>query len=282
MPVIEDEFPDFYRNANAHSIRWQFRYLLSEKVQLLSLLGAAAVAAVGDSHLAVVLLFSLAVVAQVYRLSSRADEKWWNGRAGAESAKTASWLFSIGGVPFDLNNPQADVELAARITEVATEVARILPVPAGESHVTSGMRALRSRPLNQRVETYQRDRIQQQCNWYARKSELNHRLATRWSLAGIAAPGLALIVGIAAAVNDWGLDAVGVFSALGASVVAWMAVKQYQTLARSYAVASAELSTIDVEIGSRSWTEDEWATFVNAAEKAISREHTSWRASRAA
>ena len=148
--------------------------------------------------------------------------------------------------------------------------------------MTAGMRAVRGRPLGERIDMYQRERIQGQRDWYATKSELNGKQSTAWSLAAIALSGLALGFGIAAAVYEWRLDAIGFFAAGGASIVAWMAVKQYQTLARSYAVASAELSAIDVKIESRQrWTESEWATFVNAAEDAISREHTSWRASRA-
>ena len=95
--MIEDDFPDFYRRADSHSIRWQVRYLWSEKVQLVGLLLAAGIGAIGGPPLVVVLFFALALVAQVFRLTSRADEKWWNGRAGAESAKTASWLFVVGG-----------------------------------------------------------------------------------------------------------------------------------------------------------------------------------------
>lgn len=280
--MIEDEFPDFYHRADSHSMKWQVRYLWLERVQLLALLLAAGLAALGGPPFPVVLLFALALVAQVYRLASHADEKWWNGRAGAESAKTASWLFVVGGEPFEVGNPQADVELASRITEVAREVARLVPVPAGDTHVTAGMRSLRSRPLSERVEVYQRERIQGQRDWYAAKAEFNERRSNAWSAAAVAASALGLGFGIAAAVYEWGLDAIGFFSAVGASLVAWMAVKQYQTLARSYAVASAELSAIDVQIESRhTWTDSEWATFVNAAEDAISREHTSWRASRA-
>jgi hypothetical protein len=279
--VIEDGFPEFYRRADADSARWQTRYLRCEKVQLASLLGAAAVAAFGSYPLPVVLLFALALLAQVYRLATRADEKWWNGRAGAESVKTAAWRFVVGAAPFGLSNPGADVELARRVAEVAREVADLVPVPGGETHVTPEMREVRARPLQKRIDIYQRERIQNQCSWYTTKSEFNQSRSTWWSLGGIAAPGLALILGIAAAVGDWEVDALGVFSAIGASVVAWVAVKQYQILARSYAVASAELGVIDVEISSRSWTEDEWAVFVNEAEEAISREHTSWRASRA-
>jgi SMODS and SLOG-associating 2TM effector domain 1/SMODS and SLOG-associating 2TM effector domain 3 len=280
--MIEDEFPDFYHRADAHSMRWQIRYLWSEKVQLVALLLAAGIAALGGPPFPVVLLFGVALVAQVFRLASHADEKWWNGRAGAESTKTASWLFVVGGEPFDAGNPQADVELASRISEVAKEVARLVPVPARDAHVTAGMRALRGQPLGERIEVYRRERIRSQRDWYATKSEFNEKRSTAWSSAAIAASGLALGFGIAAAVYEWSLDAIGFFSAAGASFVAWIAVKQYQTLARSYAVASAELSAIEVQIESQpNWTESEWGTFVNAAEDAISREHTSWRASRA-
>lgn len=282
MSVTEDEFPDFYRRADAHSVRWQARYLWTEKVQLAALTFAAAVAALEGPPLVVVLLFGLSIIAQVYRLTSHADEKWWNGRAGAESTKTACWLFVVRGEPFDAGNPDSDVELAARILDVAKEVAKLMPVPAGDTHVTVGMRSLRARPLDERIEAYQRDRIRSQRDWYATRSELSDRRGTGWALAGVSTSGLALAFGIAAAVYDWSLDAVGFFSAVGTSFVAWMAVKQHQTLARSYAVASAELSAIDVRIESRQdWTEEVWAVFVNAAEDAISREHTSWRASRA-
>lgn len=280
--MTEDEFPDFYRRADSASIRWQARYLWSERVQLAGFLAAAASGALTGPALLVVLFFGFALVAQVYRFASRADEKWWNGRAGAESAKTASWLFVVGGEPFDIGNPEADTEFASRIADVAKEVARLVPVPAGQAHVTAAMRSLRALPLVDRVKVFQLERVRAQCTWYASQSELNQKRSTAWSSAGIAASGLALSFGIAAAVFEWSLDAVGFFSAIGAAIVAWIAVKQYQTLARSYAVASAELSAIDVQIDSRrNWAESEWAAFVNAAEDAISREHTSWRASRA-
>jgi len=46
-------------------------------------------------------------------------------------------------------------------------------------------------------------------------------------------------------------------------------------------VARNELWAIDAEVSHKHWDdEDEWATFVNESEEAISREHTLWRASR--
>ncbi len=280
--MIEEHFPDFYHRADAHSVAWQKRYLWSQKVQLAALLVAAAVAAFVAVPMLTAAFFGLSITAQLYRLSTRADEKWWNGRAGAESAKTAAWLYVVGGEPFSLRNAQAALEFATRLTEVGTQVANLVPVPVSQAHVTAEMTSLREQPLAERVETYQRDRIRSQCKWYASKSVRSEKLARNWALAALGTQGLALAAGIAAAANGWQQDFVGLFVALTATAVAWAAVKQYDTLARSYAVASSELSTIDVRISNTTWTENDWAAFVNAAEEAISREHTSWRASRAA
>lgn len=279
--MIEDNFPDFYRRADAYAVGWQKRYLWSQKVQLGALLAAAAVSAVGDYPGAVVFFFGLAIVGQLYQLVTRADERWWNGRAGAESAKTAAWLYISGGVPFQVDNASADVELASRLSEVASKVADMTPVPSSQSPITPEMAKLRSEPLSTRVDTYHKQRIQDQCSWYAKNSERNGARARQWSTIVIIGQGIGLLFGIVAALNEWKLDVVTLFAAICAAALAWLAVKQYGTLARSYAVASTELASIGVEISSGSWSEDRWAAFVNAAEEAISREHTSWRASKA-
>ncbi len=279
--MIEDHFPDFYERADRYAIAWQKRYLTSQQVQLGALLSAAAVAAVSAVPVATAVLFGVALMAQLYRLATRADEKWWNGRAGAESAKTASWLYVVGGAPFALTRQGSELEFATRLSEIAAKVANLVPIPSASAHITPEMAALRANSLPVRVRQYQQQRVQGQCRWYASKATSNERQARAWGLAGILAQGLALVLGVVAASENWDLDFVGFFAAVASAAVAWVAVKQYEVLARSYAVASSELSSIDVRITNTHWDEDAWAAFVNAAEEAISREHTSWRASRA-
>ena len=241
MSVIEDEFPDFYHRGDAHSVRWQVRYLWSERIQLLALLLAVGIAALGGPPFPVVLLFGLALVAQAFRLISRGDEMWWNARLPElNPAKTASWLFVLGGEPFDAQQPPSRRRVGLEgASEVAREGARLdTGARRRHSHVTTGMRSIRGLPrAGADRGPYLREQIRSQRDWYATKSEFNETRSTAWSSAGIAASGLALGFGIAAAVYEWSLDVVGFFSAVGASFVAWMAVKQYQTLARSYAVA---------------------------------------------
>ena len=182
--------------------------------------------------------------------------------------------------PFEVGSAGADERLAETITAIAEKVAHLAPIASDGSHVTDEMRAIRSRPLNERIQVYRDDRVANQQGWYSSNSVKNAARANIWASAGIASTSLALLIGILAGVNDWTFDAVGVFSALAAAIAAWLGLKQHQILARSYAVASNELSTISTQIETRSWDEDTWSRYVNDAEEAISREHTSWRASR--
>lgn len=280
---MEEHFPDFYKRSDRHSNDWQRRYLSAQKVQLAALLACAAVAAARSVPLITVLLFAVAVSAQLYRLVTKSDEKWWNGRAGAESVKTMAWRYCVGGRPFQITNQDSEMELAKRIAEVAQKVAQMVPIASGE-HVTAEMRAVRAKTLSERIDQYHEERILRQAEWYLTKCDWNANRGTRWAGGGIACQGLGLVAGILAAVFGWEVDLIGLFAALGATTVAWVAVKQYETLARSYAVANSELQQVSVQITAKkpSWTEDEWSLFVDNAEEAISREHTSWRASRAA
>lgn len=278
--MIESQFPEFYRKSDEYAKSWQTYYLWSERVELLALLVAAAAANVPGLRVLVVLGFGVSVLAHLFRLITKADEKWWNGRAGAESAKTICWKYVVGGNPLGIVAQDVDVELAARLTEIAAKVADLVPISVSQAHITAEMRAERAHPLDHRVTLYQRDRVQQQIRWYSRNSDRNGRLGRYWSWTAIAAQAAALLLGILGIANSWSLGFVGLLSALAASLVAWAAVKQFEFLARSYAVASNELSTIDVRISSTLWLESDWASFVNDAEEAISREHTSWRASR--
>ncbi len=279
--MIDSHFPEFYKKTDGYAASWQSRYLWSERVELLSLLLAAAAANVDGLRVLVVLCFAVSICAHLFRLITKSDQKWWNGRAGAESAKTICWKYVVGGDPLGIMSPSAEVELTGRLTEIAAKVADLLPVSVSQGHITAEMRRERGLPLAERVSAYRRDRIQQQMRWYSQKSDHNSDRGRYWAWAAISAQAAALLLGIVGIANDWSFDFVGIFSALATSMVAWAAVKQFEVLARSYAVASNELSTIEVRLSSTSWSESDWAAFVNDSEEAISREHTSWRASRA-
>jgi hypothetical protein len=75
------------------------------------------------------------------------------------------------------------------------------------------------------------------------------------------------------------IDLASLASALIASGSAWLAVKQYESVATAYLLASRELNAIKQRLLSVK-DEHRWATEAADAEEVISREHTMWRASR--
>jgi len=279
--MIESHFCEFYRKAGSYSDLWQRNFLLAQKIQLTSIVLVAAFANLRSSGAEwTVALFAIAILAQLYRYVAKPDEKWWNGRAGAESAKTICWRYVVCGAPFEQANADADLLVSSRLNDIAKNVAKIIPISISERHITEQMREERLRPLTDRIDNYQQQRIRQQMTWYSSKSTFNSDRARIWTAVAILAQTLGLVVGIIGLARHWHFDLVEFFSASSVAVVAWMAVKQFDVLARSYAVASSELSLIDGQISDRAWTEEEWSLFVDSSEEAVSREHTSWRASR--
>lgn len=77
--------------------------------------------------------------------------------------------------------------------------------------------------------------------------------------------------------SSWNL--VGLFTTVAASAIAWLEVKQYQSLIQAYTTATMELTLIK-SIGNSILTEDEFTKYVLDSENAISREHTLWLAQR--
>jgi hypothetical protein len=42
-----------------------------------------------------------AVIVEIWLLTDRPEQAWYDGRALAESAKTLAWRFAVGSAPFD-------------------------------------------------------------------------------------------------------------------------------------------------------------------------------------
>ena len=282
------DLPTFYASADQHSNRWQSRYLLLQRFQLGGLASAgiggttswklfggqfsAAIAMVG---------FTLAAIARLSLSQQQPETKWFDGRAAAESTKTLAWRFAVGGEPFKVNVTEqlAVTTFTNRILELTQDLPS-LDSPAGNhTQVTPAMRQLRGRDLHDRQTAYATYRILDQQIWYSNKSNWNEVRSSRWAAALLTIDVLGATAA-AARLAGWNqLDLLGIAATCSAIGVAWLQAKQHDLLSRTYAVASHELSAIHDRL-QMIHDEAEWASEVEQAEEAISREHTLWRASR--
>ena len=289
VAIDESDFPALYHAADRRSLDGQRRFLTATRLRLVMLVVAAVFGLItwrrGRADLAAVVAgaaFAIALAAELYLLRRRPDRLWYDGRAAAESARTLTWRYLVGGNPFGLtevSEEEAERLLLHRFGQVAAELrgARLAPVGAGD-RIGPALRRIRSLPLEERRVLYRSRRIDAQRTWYRTKARWNERRATQWSLILTGLEALGLGGAVLKAAGVFGFDLLGLASALVGAGAAWVQTKQHQTLASAYEVASQELAVIGA---SGDWASDEpaWAHFVDQAEEAISREHTTWRAS---
>ncbi len=290
-PALEPEYPALYQAADRASHGGQYLSVRLRSAQLLLLLLAALLGAVSLEvgglrwgGLLAAIAFAVAGLIEAMMLTVQPDKAWYQGRAVAESVKSLAWRYAVGGRPFSESSPtasSADAALAERIHQVLAdfETIRILPLDGAAHEITDWMGHLRTSSLADRKSAYQSDRIEDQRLWYAKKARYNESRSVSWSFALLIVQTLGVVGGVLYGTGKINFDMLGLMAAIAAGAVAWLQVKQHNTLSQSYAHAAHELSAIRTLIPTIH-SESDWARFVDNAETAISREHTAWRAKR--
>jgi hypothetical protein len=293
MPIVhlpDSALPGLFHAADQASLAAQHRFLVASRLRLGLLVVAAVAGAVpsGDTPtndqiagIGTVLALVGAILVEVWLQTTRPEQTWYDGRALAESAKTSAWRYAVGGAPFAaaLDGPAADRRLTTQLAELLRDApASAIAPPRGEA-ITAQMRALRASDLDVRRSVYLNERIDQQTEWYARKARQNEMSAGRWRMGLLTVETAGVVAALGRTTGFVEFDLAGIVAALGAAFVAWLSLKQHESLARAYSYAANELALASTRLHTVKG-EAEWSAEVDNAEEAISREHTMWRASR--
>jgi hypothetical protein len=212
------------------------------------------------------------------------DDRWFDGRAVAETVKTQTWQYVMRVPPYD-DDATADRQFANDVRTTLHErpaVGEFEAVTTGHGQITAQMRELRTLPLEARIELYVRGRLGDQVAWYGHKAAHHRRAADRWSIAALVTESLALISALVAIFSDTiaQLGFVGVLASAAAAFTAWNELGRNGEVARAYGLANQELLAIE-SLGQAARTEADLIALVSDGESAISREHTMWVAKRA-
>ena len=287
--VLRDpaDFPALYQSTDQSSLDGQKRFLWATKVRLVGLTLAAVCGAfdvtagrVNPAGLAAVTCFAVALAAELYLLVTKPDRVWYEGRAAAESVKTMTWRYAVHGNPFGDDVVDADEKFLHQVSDILHDLGELYFDPSirADQQITAAMQKLRGEGFNVRKQAYTDGRIEDQRDWYARKSQWNRTRSSRWAFGAIAMELAGFAMGWLRGFGVVHIDLLGIFAAVAAGVTAWSQAKQYDTLHQAYFVASQELAAIRSEVEKQ--PPEQWASFVDQAEGAISREHTLWRAAR--
>lgn len=282
------DLPTLYQSADRASIEGQTRARrLTAAILALGILAALAgvlgvtAAGVRVSSWIAAGAFTVSLVLTYVALGVGADNDWYRGRALAESVKTLAWEYAVGGGPFCLSAcPDADARLRDDFLELRTQLSiGALPVDTGPE-ISEQMRRLRQSSLPDRIHAYEQGRIEDQIKWYSGKVAANRRAQEGWRLATLSTQLLGVVFAVLYATGALEITLAPVMAALAAAAVAWVRLRDHATLAVSYSVAGHDLKAVAMALPAATVSETTWAEFVDAAELAISREHTVWLARR--
>ncbi|MDT3443543.1 MULTISPECIES: DUF4231 domain-containing protein [unclassified Pseudofrankia] len=223
----------------------------------------------------------------------RPERTWYDARAVAESVKSLSWQFAVGGGEFaeaeraDGKSPE-DVfrgrmdELLERMKEVGVD--RLITHGPSGGTPSPSMTDLRTEDLIKRIDQYVAGRLDNQRNWYRKNARKNATNADRFLCVSIFIPFAGIVLGLVGVLTSLDVDFVGIAAAAAAAALAWTQSKDFETIARAYQHTERDLVKALDEVEAKRATYDDadktWADFVDSAEQAISREHTLWLARR--
>lgn len=279
------DYPALYDAANNASLNSQKYYLRIVKWNIvLTIIATFCSLYIKESTEAgiIALIFFLAILGlTIFQAVKRYDKIWYNGRAVAESVKTRTWRFISRAEPyFDSESVNmVKKEFANDLSEILEQNKELTEFfidksMTGET-ITDSMLELRKKPLDERLNYYISNRINEQRAWYFTKASTNKKMALRWFIGLIVSYSLTIfLLLIEIGYKIYGLPTAAII-VIGSSIFGWMQIKRYQDLATSYSLTAHEIGIIKSQSFEVS-SETELSDFVKDAENGFSREHTQW------
>lgn len=295
MVFRNSDLPVLFHHTDAAAITLQREAVAATRHQLLLLVLGAAFATLppslrlGGSFQLMGFFSALAytgVLVLGYRSSRRrAKSHWQLNRSAAEFIKSMCWRYAVHGAPFGTAEAGTDADslFTARLEEGLQELAKVGwedprttdTGAAGADLITTPMRRLRAKAFSVRKETYIRDRLIEQRNWYHRRTEISRRATTFWS-ASIAL--LTLVALFFATLRTFSLgsaDTAAVLSAAAAACLAWSEIRRHQPLIAAHSLVEEDLAALHTAMET-TVTDTQWPSAVYETERIVSPQHTDW------
>lgn len=283
------KFPALHATADRASGRQQSLYfglVLTEYAALLAV-AVLSINMIPDRRYVILygVLLAIALAALVLRSVLKPEEQWYQARALAESVKTTAWKFAMAARPFE-NDSEARRRLRQMLQELL-DANRSLGAQfdgssVGGKQITAEMEALRTLPRSDRLDVYMQDRVEDQLDWYSRKSKANSTTGRKFAVALGCLYVVAFVVLLVRLDQpQWIYAHPDPLVILGASVLGWMQIKRFNELGASYGLTATEIGILKSRAPEIA-DDAALSIFIDDAEEAFSREHTQWLARRSA
>jgi hypothetical protein len=232
-----------------------------------------------DGHLLILYrcpgILGSAVIALATHFSSQAlagnrERTWLKSRSGAESVKSAIFLYRAYVPPFD--GADRGAQLRARVEKILT----------GLSEIPPRQPPLEAFPVLDRlnVDTYVTARVDAAINWYKGRALQYQQKSDRLRTYTFVLGAIAVLLGLASSFST-----ISAWSAVIATVIAALTAfaenQRYQSLLALYSATASRLGLLKGEWGQSGKTENDKAerdSFIQRCEETMALENGAWMA----
>ena len=283
--LTEGDFPGAFQAADENAKTSQFVHFLLLAIYLATLITGSILQELFElDHPKFVSFFIFLVssssLCALYFL--RYDEKWYYGRAAAESVKTRTWRWMMSSDPYNGVSEDLDYEFIEDVSEILINDKEKAVIEntrhCDKPMISEKMKEIRQLELNEKINIYRNQRIRDQLLYYQRAGKKHRNLARFWFF-------IAALINIIAILSvnspeNWIINnavPISVLSTLAGCTFTWLQAKRYRELSISYSFTAQEIGIAHSKILSIK-TPEEFSNFVVSTESAFSREHTHWAA----
>lgn len=280
------DYPALYQASDTVSNDTQNTYLLLMKLNIWLLITAAFFSFIGINSkawaVAAAFVFVITIIINVILMIKNFPDTWYRARSIAESIKTISWRFMMKTDPFrHLSLKDAREKFLKMQKAILNEQDKEILEKFDSSYhtkdaITETMLKTFEDSIDNKIEIYRINRVEEQRNWYSNKTKYNQSKYRFWFSIMILVQIIAVATVICrVGVPDFKYWPPEVLSVIASGILTWIQMKKYRELAAAYSFTAHEIGILGANIDSID-TEEELANFVQDAENAFSREHTQW------
>lgn len=287
LTLDKNSLSGLYKASDEASLEAQSHYFLALRTYLVLLVTAALVSFIYPANvygaITSALLFLVTLGILIFLRVKRPDDLWYNGRAVAESVKTRAWRWCMRAEPYgDVeNNEIVSKEFINDLKSILKQnkgLSQVISLsPEAQEPISDTMKKIRALNVEDRLELYKNQRIDNQAKWYALKSQFNKNRARQWFWVSVALHVIAILL-LLFKVKEPAISLpIEVVATAAGAVLTWLQAKKHNELNSSYALTAHEIVLIKGESLSVK-NESDLSAFVMNSETAFSREHTQWAA----
>ncbi|MEU8937775.1 DUF4231 domain-containing protein [Streptomyces goshikiensis] len=291
MTFRHEDLPALFHHTDRAAISRQRESVQATRAQLLLLVAAAGAATLTSASAAgpprvfaalSALAYAGVLVVGVRATRRRARPQWQLNRSAAEFIKSLAWRYAVHGAPFgsEVTDPRATYRTRLEkgldeLRKMGWEDPRTAGLVPEGGEVTGAMERLRGMGYQARRETYVRDRLIEQRDWYRRKTEVSRRATSLWSWTIVLLTCLGLLLALSGLWVDAGVP--GLLSSAAAAAIAWNEARRHHPLIEAHTLIEQDLAAMMV-VMQTTITEVSWPTAVYETERYVSPQHTDWLA----